>query len=89
MKAKLLLVEDSATQGSQTKLELEQLGYDVRWVKSGVEALKWARQDPPDLIVLDVVMEDIRRVCRLSLVEVAPRHARHPDYHVNDSRRNR
>jgi diguanylate cyclase (GGDEF)-like protein len=59
-------VEDSTTQGSQTKLELEQLGYDVRWVKSGIEALKWARQEPPDLIVLDVVMEDIDgfAVCR-------------------------
>ncbi len=66
MKAKLLLVEDSATQGNQTKVELEHLGYDVRWVKSGLEALKWARQDPPDLIVLDVVMEDIDgfAVCR-------------------------
>lgn len=66
MKARLLLVEDSATQGSQTKSELEHLGYDVRWVKSGIEALKWARQEPPDLIVLDVVMEDIDgfAVCR-------------------------
>ena len=66
MKARLLLVEDSATQGSQTKSELEHLGYDVRWVKSGIEALKWARQDPPDLIVLDVVMDDIDgfAVCR-------------------------
>lgn len=66
MKARLLLVEDSAAQGSQTKLELEHLGYDVRWVKSGIEALKWARQDPPDLIVLDVVMDDIDgfAVCR-------------------------
>src|ERR1039458_9949953 len=66
VKARLLLVEDSATQGSQTKSELEHLGYDVRWVKSGIEALKWARQDPPDLIVLDVVMDDIDgfAVCR-------------------------
>ena len=66
MKARLLLVEDSATQGSQTKSELEHLGYDVRWVKSGIEALKWARQDPPDLIILDVVMDDIDgfAVCR-------------------------
>ncbi len=66
MKAKLLLVEDSASQGSQTKTELEHLGYEVRWVKSGIEALKWARQEPPDLIVLDVVMDDIDgfAVCR-------------------------
>ena len=66
VKARLLLVEDSITQGNQTKAELERLGYDVRWVKSGIEALKWARQDPPDLIVLDVVMDDIDgfAVCR-------------------------
>jgi two-component system, cell cycle response regulator len=66
VKARLLFVEDSPSQGSQTKLDLEQLGYEVRWVKSGIEALKWARQDPPDLIVLDVVMEDLDgfAVCR-------------------------
>ena len=66
MKARLLLVEDSMTPGSQTQAVLEHLGYDVRWAKSGIEGLKWARQDPPDLIVLDVVMEDIDgfAVCR-------------------------
>lgn len=66
MKAKLLFVEDSATQGSQTKLDLEQLGYDVRWVRSGIDALKWARQDPPELVILDVVMDDLDgfAVCR-------------------------
>jgi len=66
VKARLLLVEDSAAQGSQTKAQLEHLGYEVRWVQSGIEALKWARQEPPDLIVLDVVMEDIDgfAVCR-------------------------
>jgi len=66
VKAKLLVVEDSPTQGNQTKHDLEQLGYEVRWVTSGIEALKWARQDPPDLVVLDVVMDDLDgfAVCR-------------------------
>jgi diguanylate cyclase (GGDEF)-like protein len=66
VKARLLYVEDSTAQGSQTKQDLEQLGYDVRWVKSGIEALKWARQDPPDLVILDVVMDDLDgfAVCR-------------------------
>ena len=66
VKARLLVVEDSPTQGSQTKQELEQLGYEVRWVKTGIDALKWARQDPPDLIILDVVMDDLDgfAVCR-------------------------
>jgi two-component system, cell cycle response regulator len=75
VKARLLFVEDSPSQGSQTKLDLEQLGYEVRWVKSGIEALKWARQDPPDLIVLDVVMEDLDgfAVCRWLKLHTATR----------------
>jgi len=66
VKAKLLVVEDSTTQGNETKQVLEHLGYDVRWVTAGIEALKWARQDPPDLVVLDVVMDDLDgfAVCR-------------------------
>lgn len=66
MKAKLLVVEDSPTQGNQTKQDLEHLGYSVRWVTSGIEALKWARQEPPDLVILDVVMDDLDgfAVCR-------------------------
>src|SRR3954447_10682958 len=66
MKANLLLIDDSAVQSTQIKHTLERLGYSVRHAASGVEGLKLAREKVPDLILLDVVMEDIDgfAVCR-------------------------
>ena len=66
VKATLLLIEDSDTQGSQLKTSLENLGYDVKWAKSGIEGLRIAKSSPPDLIVLDVIMDDMDgfAVCR-------------------------
>jgi two-component system, cell cycle response regulator len=66
VKAKLLLVEDSDVQGSTVKRTLETLGYQVSWARSGIEGLKLARTERPDLIILDVVMADVDgfAVCR-------------------------
>ncbi|HEY5957380.1 MAG TPA: diguanylate cyclase [Polyangiaceae bacterium] len=66
MKAHLLLVEDSDVQGSTVKCTLETLGYQVSWARSGIEGLKLARTENPDLIILDVVMVDVDgfAVCR-------------------------
>lgn len=66
VKGKLLLVEDSDAQGTRIKATLERQGYDVLWAQSGIEGLKLARAERPDLIVLDVVMQDMDglAVCR-------------------------
>jgi diguanylate cyclase (GGDEF)-like protein len=66
LKAKLLLVEDSDAQGDHVACILRERGYDVTWAKSGIEALKLSRAEPPDLIILDVVLGDVDgfSVCR-------------------------
>jgi diguanylate cyclase (GGDEF)-like protein len=66
VKGKLLLVEDSETQGAQIQATLRRQGYEVLWARSGIEGLKLARSARPDLIVLDVVMQDMDglAVCR-------------------------
>jgi diguanylate cyclase (GGDEF)-like protein len=66
VKGKLLLVEDSEAQGAQIRATLERQGYEVLWARSGIEGLKLARSERPDLIVLDVVMQDMDglAVCR-------------------------
>ena len=66
VKGKLLLVEDSEAQGAHIKATLEKQGYDVVWARSGIDGLKLARSEKPDLIVLDVVMQDMDglAVCR-------------------------
>jgi two-component system, cell cycle response regulator len=66
VKGKLLLVEDSDTQGARIQAMLQRQGYEVRWARSGIEGLKLARSERPDLVVLDVVMQDMDglSVCR-------------------------
>ena len=66
IRGKLLLVEDSESQGNHIKGLLERLGYQVAWVQTGIDALRVVREDPPDLVVLDVVMRDMDglAVCR-------------------------
>ena len=66
MKASLLLIDDSESQSNQIAGSLERLGYSVRRAASGAEGLRLAREKTPDLVLLDVVMEDIDgfAVCR-------------------------
>ena len=64
--ATVLLVEDSEAEGQHVSGSLERMGYTVLWARSGVEGLKLARTESPDVILLDVVMADIDgfSVCR-------------------------
>ena len=66
MKAKLLVVDDSNAQSGKIRSTLERLGYGVECAASGVEGLKLARAQRPDLILLDVEMADLDgfAVCR-------------------------
>jgi diguanylate cyclase (GGDEF)-like protein len=65
-KAKILLVEDSRTQAERTIEFLEKSGYDVIWVENGTGAIKIAKTQPLDTILLDLVLPDIsgNEVCR-------------------------
>ena len=58
-KAKVLLVEDSKTQGIITKEFLEKNGYDVTWVMEGQSALQTAMDRGFDVILLDRILPDM------------------------------
>ena len=66
VRPRLLLVEDSQAQGAHVKTILERSGYKVDWASSGIEGLRLARTNAPELVILDVVMEDLDgfAVCR-------------------------
>jgi diguanylate cyclase (GGDEF)-like protein len=66
MKARVLVVEDSREQRNTLVALLESRGYEVDAVSSGIEALKSSKQTVPDIVILDVVLEDMdgHSVCR-------------------------
>lgn len=63
---KILLVEDDKLQAKTTKEYLEKAGHSIVWAENGVSAIKFAKTDTFDLIVLDLVLPDLdgNEVCR-------------------------
>ena len=65
-KAKILLVEDDKVQAAVAKDYLESLDYEVMSVRDGKSAIKVAKTQPVDLILLDLILPDLdgNEVCR-------------------------
>jgi PleD family two-component response regulator len=55
---KVLLVDDCQTSLLVHELLLSDYPYEITKVQSGAEALARATEDPPDLVVLDIMMPD-------------------------------
>ena len=55
-RAKILLVDDDADFVETTKIILETRSYEVVTASNGDEGLRKAREEKPDLILLDVIM---------------------------------
>lgn len=55
-RAKILLVDDDADFVAATKIILESKHYEVIVASDGDEGLQKARQEKPDLILLDIIM---------------------------------
>lgn len=66
-KKKILVVDDEEDMVFAVKLHLEAKGYDVTIAEDGQTALNMARQERPDLIVLDLMLPKIDgyKVCRM------------------------
>ncbi len=65
-KARILLVEDNRTQARIIAECLAKNGYEVTHVDNGMSAIKVAKSEPIDLVLLDLVLPDIdgNEVCR-------------------------
>ncbi len=66
MARKILVVDDEAVLLETIAYNLEQSGYQVVITSNGINALEAARQDTPDLIILDLMLPGIDglEVCR-------------------------
>jgi diguanylate cyclase (GGDEF)-like protein len=57
--SKILVVDDSRTQLDWLVQVLEKEGYSVATASDGREAIKRAKSDPPDLVLLDMILPDM------------------------------
>ncbi|WP_271077972.1 phosphate regulon transcriptional regulator PhoB [Aurantiacibacter sp. MUD61] len=73
---KLLLVEDDSALSELLEYRFENEGYSVRATPDGDEALVLASEDPPDLVILDWMIEGVSgiEVCRRLRREKATAH---------------
>jgi len=55
---KILVADDSKTERMRLKQVLEGVGYEITTAASGSEALTLISSNAPDLVLLDIIMED-------------------------------
>ena len=56
--AKVLVVDDDPDFVKVTAKILEKAGYEVASASNGAKALQTMRSDPPDVVLLDIMMEN-------------------------------
>jgi len=59
MNKKILVIEDDPSTLRLIKYTLQQEGYEVLTVPNGLEGLRKARSEQPDLVILDVMLPGI------------------------------
>ena len=57
MKRRILIVDDDTAFVEAVRAVLEANGYEVTAAAGGEEGLRWAREQPPDLVIADVMMD--------------------------------
>ena len=66
MKKKILIIEDEQDLIKGLKLNLSDEGFEVDWAVNGVDGLRKAIEEAPDLIILDIMLPEMDglEVCR-------------------------
>ena len=56
---KIMIVDDNPSIAHLMKIRLQANGYQVVLARNGLEGLNMARQEKPDLVVLDIMMPEL------------------------------
>ena len=73
MAAKILIIDDDASVAQMLKALLEIHGYEVSVALDGAQGLQRARQDKPDLLLLDVMLPDLGGVEVCQMLKADPK----------------
>src|SRR5919206_4480565 len=67
--SRILVVEDSRTQADWLRQVLEREGYAVSVAQDGREAIRRVRSEPPDLVLLDMILPDMNGLDVLRVIK--------------------
>jgi two-component system, cell cycle response regulator len=67
--SRILVVEDSRTQADWLRQVLEREGYAVSVAQDGREAIRRVRGEPPDLVLLDMILPDMNGLDVLRVIK--------------------
>ena len=81
--AKILVVDDEALLRSVLKDALEEAGYTVVLAENGHVAITLARTDPPDCILMDIMMPDLDGYDACTVIKADPTIAAIPVYLIS------
>ena len=59
VQARILLIEDGSTYAKLATLLLKAMGYTVTWATTAEDGLRIAREETPDLILMDINLPDV------------------------------
>jgi len=79
----VLIVDDEKSLLLIAQRVLQKEGFEVITASNGLEGLKQAQEKLPDVILLDIVMPELKRVRGLPRVAEFPGHLRHPGYFLS------
>lgn len=75
---RLLLIDDDPAFQALLEEELQALGYEMSTARSGEQGVALAQSDPPDVIILDLLMPDLSGFRVADLLKAEPRTAQIP-----------
>ncbi len=78
MKWSVLIVDDEPMTQNLLRMMLEPAGFNISGVEDGASALKVAGQNPPDAMILDVMMPDMDGIDVCKTLRSRPETARLP-----------
>ncbi len=78
MEAKILIVEDERDIVDLLRYNLQAAGFETDYVRNGADALHRAIEEPPDLILLDLMLPEVDGLIVCRLLKKDPRTRRIP-----------
>jgi len=75
---RILLIEDGKTSAKLASLLLRRIGCEVTWAATAAEGLRLAREEAPDLVLMDINLPDMDGFTAVRTLRQDPRAARIP-----------